>query len=281
MADLITGNTQLGPTKQDVIIALVQKELKFKAKLGGLITDLSPFAVKGAKSISYPKFTSFTVIDRASGVAGDASQLTASVDKLDLDYNAYVAWLVDQSDEVQSRVEVQAIMAQRAAAAHARYVDSQIISVALAAAGLNVGAAPITKAYILDMLNFIEKNDGNLDQTYLVVHPDQKKEMLNITEFTENQVYGAPTIISGQIGQVYGIPVLVHNGLTTGQALMFEKEGLAIGFQQGPLMSEQMANDYGSQSKRVAMDQLFGVKGLQLGEKGLGATASPLIAKMA
>lgn len=281
MADLITGNTQLGPTKQDVIIALVQKELKFKAKLAGLVTDLSPFAVKGAKSISYPKFTSFTVIDRASGVAGDASQLTSSVDKLDLDFNAYVAWLVDQTDEVQSKVEVQALMAQRAAAAHARYVDSQIISVALAAAGLNVGLAPITKAYILNMLNFIEKNDGNLDQTYLVIHPDQKKEMLNITEFTENQIYGAPTIISGQIGQVYGVPVVVHNGLTAGQAFMFEKEGLAIGFQQGPLMSEQMANEYGSQSKRVAMDQLFGVKGLQLGEKGLPATESPLIAKMA
>lgn len=280
MADLITGNTQLTATKNDVITALVQKELKFQSKLLPYVLDVSMFAVKGAKSISFPKFSSFTVVNRTSGAQGDASQLTATADQMTLDFRAYIAYIVDSTDEVQSSVEVQSLYAQRAAGAHARFVDSQLIASAVAAAGLDVGAAPITRDFILDMREFIASNDGNLAQTVLVVPPDQETEMLKITEFTQAQVYGGAVIPSGVIGSVYGIPVVIHNGMSAGSALMFDKDGLSVGFQLGPNMSEQGANEFGSQAKRVAIDQLFGVKALQLGEKGLLATQSPLIAKM-
>ena len=45
-------------------------------------------------------------------------------------------------------------------------------------------------------------------------------------------------------------------------------------------MSEQKANEYGSMSVRVAMDQAFGSGGLQLGVNGVLATESPLVAKL-
>ena len=79
------------------------------------------------------------------------------------------------------------------------------------------------------------------------------------------------------IGSVYGIPVVMHNGLGDSKAYMAAKSGLAYGFQQGIQASEQMANEYGSQAKRVAVDQLFGIKGMQLGEKAVAAGKSPLI----
>ena len=135
MADLITGNTQLTATKNDVITALVQKELKFQSKLLPYVLDVSMFAVKGAKSISFPKFSSFTVVNRTSGAQGDASQLTGTADQMTLDFRAYIAYIIDSTDEVQSSVEVQSLFAQRAAGAHARYVDSQLIAAAVAAAG--------------------------------------------------------------------------------------------------------------------------------------------------
>lgn len=280
MADLITSNTHLSASKQDVITAVIQKELKFKSKVMPYATDVSMFAVKGAKSISFNKFTSFTVVNRASGAAGDASALTVSEDTMQLNFRAYLAYLIDATDEVQSVPAVQLENAKRAAAAHARYVDSQLLTAALAAAGLDVGVGPITRDYILSMREFIEGNDGNLDQTVLMVPPTEYTNLLKISEFTQAQVFGNVVIPSGVIGSVYGIPVISHNGLSAGQALMFDKDGLAFGFQQGPQMSIQDANEYGSQSKRVAVDQLFGVQALQLGEKGLGATLSPLIAKM-
>lgn len=281
MADLITGNTQLAPTKADLITALVQKELQFKTMLAPTVLDVSNFAVKGAKSIAFPKYSSFTVVNRASAAAGDASQLTALTDVLSLNFNAYVAYIIDSFDEVQSSVENQLLFAQRAIAAQARYVDTQIMTALLAAAGLDVGAAPITRDFILAMMDYIEGNDGNLAQTTLVIPPAQRSEMLKIADFSQAQVYGGAVIPSGVIGQVYGIPVKVFNGMTSTSAVMYDKEGLAIGFQKAPAMSEQGANEYGTGAVRVAVDQLFGVRALQTGEKGTTVNVtSPLIAKM-
>lgn len=279
MADVITGNTQLGATKQDLIAAIVQKELKFKAKLMGSVTDVSQFAVKGAKTISFPKLTSFTVIDRASAAAGDASVLTSSVDQLLLDKNAYVAWLIDESDAIQSTIDAQVEFARRAASAHGRYVDEQLIATLETVGVATTTAGDITRDIVLDMRESLLANDADPDMFQLVVGVDQEKAMLKIAEFTRADIYGSSNIPAGMIGRVYGVPVMVHNALAAQTYYMYEKSGIAIGFQMGPNMSDQPANEYGSQSRRFAMDQLFGVSGLQLGEKGVGATESALVVK--
>jgi len=275
----VTGNTELAPTKADIIGAIVQKELKFAAKLAGYFTDLSSLAMKGAKSVSYPKLSSFTVVDRASAVAGVASALTSAVDKLDLDQNAYVSWIVDSSDEIQSMIEVQIEFARRAAAAHGRYFDEQLITGLETHGVATVTAGVITRDVVLEMRKAIQKNDGDLSSTGFFISPDDEEDMLKVAEFTQAQIYGAAVIPSGVIGSVYGIPVVVHNGLAAAQYFMAEKSGLAYALQLAPKMASQPAIEYGTSAMLTAMDQLFGVKGLQLGEKGVGATLSPLIIK--
>lgn len=280
MADLITGNTQLGPTKQDVIAAVVQKELAQNAILMPYVTDISAFAVKGAKSISIPKLSSFTVVNRASGAQGDASVLTAAVDTIQLSFNAYVAWIIDSMDEAQTTIQAQVAFAQRAAAALGRYVDTQILAVADADAQLDVGVAPITRDLVLDMRAQILGANGDLSQTVLVIGADQEKEMLKIAEFTQAQVYGGAVIPNGVLGKVYGTPVVLHTGVAAGKAYFWEKSGICVGFQKNPAMSSQPANEYGVGAMRNAMDQLFGVDSLQQGQAGAAVGKSPLIAKM-
>jgi hypothetical protein len=87
-------------------------------------------------------------------------------------------------------------------------------------------------------------------------------------------MFGAPTLITGQIGRCLGIPVIVHNGLADGEFFMFEKSGIALGFQSAPAYGEAPAIDYGVGSVKRAIDQLFGVAGLQL-----TAGVSPLVIK--
>jgi hypothetical protein len=279
MADVITGNTQLGPTKQDVIAAIVQKELKFAAKLLPYVSDMSMFAGKGAQTVKFPKLTSFTVVDRASAAAGDASVLTSSVDTLALDLNAYVSWIIDSSDEIQTMIDAQIAFAQRAASAHGRYVDEQLILKAEAVGVATTTPGNITRDIVLEMRKALLKNDGDMAQSVFMFSPDQEEALLKIAEFTSAQVYGQPVIPNGMVGRLYGIPVVIHNGLATQQYFLAEKSGLAIAFQKNPMMAEQAEIQYGTSAKRVAMDQLFGVCGLQLGEKGVGATLSPMIIK--
>jgi N4-gp56 family major capsid protein len=280
MPDVITGNTQVGPTKQEVIAAVALKELKFAASLLSYVTDVSQFAVKGASSISFPKLTSFTVQKRATGVKGDIQALSATKDTLALDERAYIAWLVDTNDAIQTTLDWELESVRRAAAAHGRQVDLDIIVELKAVAGLTLAAGNVTRDKILDAREFLKKNDANMNAVVLAVSPNQESEMLKLSEFSAADVYGQAVIPSGVIGRVYGVPVLVHNGLADGEILMWEKEGCAIGFQRQPAIDEQKEIGYGTGALLKAMDQLYGIQGLQLGEKGLLASQSPLVVKM-
>lgn len=280
MADLITGDTQLSSTKQALISSLVQKELQFKAKLTPFFTDLSSLAMPGATSVSIPKLTSFTVVDRAEGSYGDASQLTASVDTLLLDKNAYVSWIIDSMTAIQSNIPAQIEFAKRAAAAQARYVDSQLISAvaSVAHAFINVGAdVDVTHANILTMIKELEENDADLAEAVWLVSPQQKSIIFNLAEYKNQYQFGVPTLPTGVIGNIMGIPVVMHNGLAGKEMYLCEKSGLAYAFQKNAAYGEQDEIGYGVGAKKAAVDQLFGIKGMQLGEKGVGATKSPLI----
>ena len=280
MADVIAGNTELGATKQDLIAALVQRELAFNAKLAPLVTDVSVFAVPGSKSISFPKLTGFTVVNRAEAAAGDASALTATVDQMLLDYNAYVAYIIDAMTKKQSNIKAELEYAKRAAAAHGRYVDEQlIVKVAAAAAHFqNVGAdADVTYANLTDMQKRYLAADGLMEQASWWVSVSQNKAIVNLSEFKDTSAFGEMVIRDGFVKQILGMPVVIHNGLADKQLFLVGKEGMALGFQSAPSMDEQKANEYGVGATRVAIDQLFGIKAMQTGLKGAAAGKSPLI----
>jgi hypothetical protein len=262
MADSIHGNTELGATKQDLIASLVQKELAAKANLLPTVMDVSRYAVKGAKSISFPKFDSFTPINRTSGAAGDAAVLTSTVDKLDLDQNAYVAWIVDSFDEIQSTVEVQAELAMRAASGHGRYVDAQIVA-ELESEGAAATAGAISRDIFLEMRETLLLANAELDELEFVCGPDSESILLKVDEFSRAEVYGSSVIPAGVLGRLYGVPVRINNQVAANSFYMYAKSGIAIGFQKAPQMSIQGANEYGSGAERHALDQLFGVKAMQ------------------
>lgn len=280
MADAITGNTELGASKQDLIASLVQKELAFNAVLTRYFTDLSVLALPGAKSVSIPKLSSFTVVDRAEGAAGDASALTATVDQLLLDKNAYVAWIIDSMTATQSNIPAQLEFARRAAAAQARYVDEQLIAEirTVCSSFINTGAdVNITYANTIAMVQDLEEADANMADAVWLVSPQQKGVLMGLDEFKRADVYGSANIPRGMVGEIHGVPVVVHNGLAGKEAFLCEKSGLAFAFQKGAQYGEQPEISYGVGAMKAAIDQLFGVKGMQLAQKGAAAGKSPLV----
>ena len=280
MADVITGNTEIGNTKQDLIAAMVQRELAFKAKLTPYFTDLSSMVGPGMQSISVPKLSSFTVADRAEGSAGEISALTSSVDKLDLNQNLYVSWLIDPMTAIQSNIPAQLEFARRAAAAQARKIDELIISElgTIAHAFINVGAnANVTYANVLTMVKELEENEAEMSDCVWLVSPTQKEAIFGLAEFKNQYQFGQAVLPSGVIGTILGIPVVMHSGLSASQVYLAEKASLAYAFQKSASYDEQNEIAYGVGAKRAAIDQLFGLKGMQLGQKGAAAGKSPLV----
>lgn len=280
MPDVITGNTEIGNTKQDLIAAMVQKELAFRAKLTPYFTDLSSMVGPGMQSISVPKLSSFTVADRAEGVAGDISALTSSVDKLDLNQNLYVSWLIDPMTALQSNIPAQLEFARRAAAAQARKIDELIISelASVAFSFINVGTdANVSYGNVTTMVKELEENDAEMSDCVWLVSPSQKEAIFGLAEFKNQYQFGQAVLPSGVIGTILGIPVVMHSGMAAKQLFLAEKSGLAYAFQKTASYAEQDEIAYGVGAKRAAIDQLFGLKGMQLGQKGAASGKSPLV----
>lgn len=271
--------------KQDLIASIVQRELEFQAKLLPTVTDFSQFAIPGVRSVSIPKLTSFTVNDRAFGASDTEQVLTDSVDQLLLDKNKIVSWIIDQKDQAQVTINAEAEYARRAASAHGRTIDTELVGVIEAAGrvdwGDGVATGDITRDFVLEMQEAAYDAEANLEDLVLVVSNDQHRALLQITEFTEQQVYGmSPTpIMSGQIGSLYGMPVIRRSGLGAQTYYMYERGGVGFAMQVGPQMDSEKDIQYGTQAMRYAMDALYGVKAMRLNEKGAGATESALIFK--
>lgn len=268
MVDVVTGDTELSATKQDLIAALVLRELQASAVVAQSVMDVSSFAVPGSKSISFPKMTSFSVQKRTSSQPGDAQALTASVDQLNLNQNAYIAWIIEKFDNLQSQVAADLESLRRAASAHARGVDSDLIADMLAnAKNSQTFSSAITRDNILDLrLDLDNENIPDDGNRFLLINPQEERDMLDIADFIDASKYGSSDPIqNGEIGRVYGLRVLKSNLITANQSLCYHREGLALGFQARANVGEQSAIEYGTGSKKMAMDQLYGYKVLQGG----------------
>lgn len=276
----IGGNTELLATKATLISNLIQQELAARSLHTAYITNVSSFARPGYKRIDFPKFDSFTAVDRASGVASTPAVITASVDSLDLDQSPTVSWLYDSHDVIQSSVEFQMEAMKRSASAVARYVDTKIVAVAEAEGEATATAsALITRDVLLEMREKYLKQFGDLSEASLWINPVQESALLKIAQFSEAQVYGGAVIPSGQIASLYGINIVRSNFLSDAQYMLVGKTGIAIGFQKNPSMEEDARPEYGTGAKLSVVDALFGCKGMQIGQGGAAVGKSALIIK--
>lgn len=273
----VIGNTELAPTKMDLIVAAAQRELKAQAQLAGFFSDKSQFAVKGSKSVSFPKLSSFTAQDRASGVAGATQVVTATADKLDLNKNKQVLWVIDPSDEVQSTLNWELETVRLAASAHGRQFDRDLADAALAVRTEVTATGDITRDSVLEMIEYLSKNFAIKSQIALFISPKQKTAMLKIAEFTQAQIYGNAVIPSGTIGSVYGVPVVEAPILADAEFFMADKDGVAFALQKLPAYDEQKAVEYGAGAMKRTLDQLYGVKGLQIAQGTAAAGKSALV----
>lgn len=280
MADVIVGNTQLDSSKMAMIAAAAQKSLAFNVKLLPTVSDLSFMVGKGMLSLALPKLGEFTVTNRASGVAADATVLTDGSDLMLLNQVPHINFIIDPQDEIQSRLDVQMEYAMRAAAAQGRYVDSAIVT-ELNTVGTAFGTGAITKTWVLDAREYIAGNNGDLSNCVLAVNAGSERDLLAIDDFVryDSTGLGPAPVVSGLIGRIYGIPVVVSNAFGADKYAMWEKSGIAVAFQRQATIGTAPTVEFGPTAQRWAIEAQFGVKGLQIQVGTAAASKSALVAK--
>lgn len=275
------SDTELGPTKQEVISETVQRQLISEAILMTSIVNLSAFARKGAESVSFPKGGAFTVNNRASGAEAVQQVFNYTKDTMLLDNRATISWVVDPFDEIESVIAVQQDLIGRATKGHAVDVDVKIIAeletvgVATATASVN-----ITDDIILEMREALLRRKANRRAITLAVAPENESSILQITKFVSAQDYGGSAMVpSGSLGLIYGMPVLITPELDADEYFMYDADGCGIAFQRAPMLDDRKAPEFGAGAKLFTLDQKYGVKGLQIGEQGVGGSESALVVK--
>lgn len=266
---LVGAANEMDASKRAEIAALVQKELKFRAQLSGTTIDVSRWAGKGNKSISFPRLGSFTAEERAAGAAFTEQVAASSVDTLDLDKRVGVHYIVDPDEEVESVLNWEVELAQRAGSAIGRKLDLDIISrLESEAEPLVAAVGDISRDFILDMREYLLNNEADLDlEGFILLGVDQEKAMLKIDEFKRQDIYGPNGAVrQGQLGTIYNMPVIRHSGLAASTYYMYVRPAIAYGLQKAPRLGSQPAVEYGADAEKVTLNHKYGVKCTQIGE---------------
>ena len=282
-------DTSLASTKQEVITEIAQRALISASVMMPTMMDVSNRAVKGSKQVSLPKNTSlFTVENRATGVAGTNQDLTFGKDTMDLDIRAHIQWLVDADDEVESRLDVQRELIDRASREHARDFDARVFTEMEAAAIVTTTAGDISQDVVLEMRQVLCQNKAMMNDLWLDLGCDQEAIMLKIDPFVSAEKYGSAIIPQGVLGAIYGVKVVSSPELSAQQFFMHERAGIAFALQRAPAFDESPQPQFGVGAKLQVLAQKYGIQALQLGVPGafkadgttaLGAAESALIIK--
>jgi hypothetical protein len=272
MADVIMGDSATDAVKQTLVINMMQRQLIAQSVLLGSIMDVSQFAVSGADEIEFPRMENMTVTKKVSGTAVDAVALGLATDKMLLEEHAVVQWLLEKKANKQAAINLELATLQNATKAHAKQVDVDIhakliagVSTATPDHVIAFAGASFGRADIVAGLTLLDKQEFANENRYIAVNPDEHGALLNIVDFIDVSKYGsAMPVQNGELGKLFGATVLKSTVVASGRPLIYQKECAAIGFQLDPMYDSD--KDLANLAMRYSVDQLYGIKVLQLGK---------------
>jgi len=271
------GITETTATGVAVIAAMVQAELTNKAKIVHTIRNYTNLVEAGAKSVSFPLGTSLTAADKVENVATTAEKVTYSVDQLVLSSYKHCYTILEDRARVQSKIDVEADIMARQVSAIVRAVETSCNTAILLASSsgpdhqIDTDGYTITLAKINEANSLLDIQNVPEDERFILVHPTQKKELLDITAvISANQFGSADPIRNGQIGSLFGMPIIMSPAATENKVCVYHADHvafaaqLAMGFEKGRSLAD-LADEFSS-------NMLCGVKVLDSGKRGVVIT---------
>ena len=257
----------------DLIYKYFEERLVFK----NTIEDYSSLVQDSGKIINIPEIAKMTASSLTDGAAVSYVAPAETETQLTIDQHYYSAKMFTDVLQVQSKYDLVTAYAKSMAYALAKQVDASIAAELIT---VNDGATlttddQITAAEFETAIASLGEND--IDYTsgdvYFVVNPTLYADMLNpagtfgasfvradITGFNS----GNSPALTGVVGRLMGMPVLMSNGLATGgtavSGVIYHKSACAIAVQRSIDIKDQFDIDF--LGTKVVAHLLWGVKKL-------------------
>jgi N4-gp56 family major capsid protein len=268
--------------KKNLVLANLIKKLSFKGKKGDTLHIPKP----GRGSANAKAASTQVTLNTDT-----ATEINVLIDK-HFEYSILIEDIVD----VQSLASMRQFYTDDAGYALARQVDTSLIQLGRSVNGgagtaaydtaylgsngttayvaASNNEAALTDAAIRRSIQRLDDNDTPMDGRFLIVPPSTRNTLMGIARFTEQafvgEVGGSNTIRSGEIGNVYGIPVFVSTNADTTSGSGAARIAL-LGHRDFAVLAEQMAVRSQTQYKQEYLgnlftaDTIYGVKELRDG----------------
>jgi hypothetical protein len=280
MADANLGITESTAVAEARIANLIQSFLIQESVMLDKVTDVSYLCGPGAKSVSLGRSSGFTVSSKGENVASVKDDSNAyAVDTLDINIHRKVQWLWEDFASMAALPNIVADSIMKASKAVAKDMDDYVIAALIAGASTSspdhviqyndAANEDLDLSDILRIRALLQAQNINPMESYLGISPSQEKNLLGISNFIEAAKWGdSNPIQNGIIGKIYGMKVLVTNGLSASdKTIAWHPTALALGTQIAPrLQSQYVLSELGT---LFSVDTKYGLKVLDSGKRNV------------
>ena len=274
--------TQTSATGQDIVAALVQKQLIAKAKLIFTIQDESARATKGAKSVSFPRTGNLTPAAKSAGTASTGQVLTYAADQLALNKHYQTLVILEDSADVQTVVDVESDIIERSGAGMALQMDTDVYTAlrdgASSASPDHIidhysASGTLTLAKVLEARKLLDLQNVPEDGRFMAINPDQEGQLLALSTFVSAQEYGSDKArMNGEVGSLFGFRVIKTTVVEDNVTLYYHNTAAAFARQIDPKFESM--RDLENLAWKYSLSCLYGVKVLDSGKRNVTANAT-------
>jgi len=239
-----------------------------------------PMKGKKGDTIHIPKPTRGAASAKAASTQVTLQAATETEVVVTIDKHYEYSRLIEDITEVQAQASLRKFYTDDAGYALAKQVDTDLFAEAqasftlyevdgsgnLAAYTANGVANAFTDSALRDGIQLLDDNDVPMDQRVLVVPPSAINTIRGIDRYMSSDFGGAGTI-KGQIGTLYGIPVVVSTNCPALESgvnklgVLMHKDAIVFAEQVGVRSQTQYKQEY--LSTLFTSDTLYGVQTLR------------------
>lgn len=284
--------------KKNLVLANLVMKMSFKGKKGDTIHIPTP--ARGSASVKAAS-TQVTLIA--------ATELT-----VDISINKHYEYsrLIEDIVEAQALNSLRNFYTSDAGYALAKQVDTDLVQLGRSFNGATIGtndyataagstaafiggdgttaynsstsnASALTDAAIRRTIQRLDDNDTPMDGRFFIIPPSSRNTLMGLARYTEQAFVGGTnnTIRTGEVGNLYGIPVFVSSNADTGAGtsttdricLMGHKDSMVLVEQVGVRSQTQYKQEY--LGTLYTADMLYGIAALRtLASSGAAKSSS-------
>lgn len=270
------GVTEVAAVQQALIASIVQDTLKQNSVLLGAVTNYSNLAAPGNKSVSISRRTQFSAADKSENTDLTAQEMTFATDTIDLTKHKAIYAKLERIAGIQAMPNVKAEIIKEMALELALQIDKDIYAQLILASAsspdhriafANAGTDDtLGKTDILEARRLLNVQNVPMGDRFLLVNPLHEKELLLIDDFVSADKYGSAQAVQlGELGRIFGMPVLMSNVVTDKKVVAFHRSAVAFAQQLAPEFETD--KDLKAVADEFLMHVLYGAKVLDSGKR--------------